>query len=120
MIEVLADMPDGVVGVEAVGEVTADDYERVLIPAFDTARAVHDPLNVVFVAGDRFTGFSSGALWDDTKYGFSHLRGWGRVALVTDVDWMHHLTHAFSWLAPNGMKVFPTAELVAAKAWAAG
>ena len=117
MIEVLEDMPDGVVGVEAVGEVTADDYERVMIPAFDTGRAAHDPLNVVFVAGARFTGFATGALWDDTKYGFSHLRGWGRVALVTDVDWMRHLTHAFT---PNGMKVFPTAELEAATAWAAG
>ena len=120
MIEVLAGMPDGVVGVEAIGEVTADDYEQVLIPTFDAGRALHDRLNVVFVAGDRFTGFSSGALWDDTKYGFSHFKGWGRVALVTDVDWMRHLTHAFSWLAPNGMKVFPSRELDVATAWAAG
>ena len=58
MIEVLEDMPAGVVGVEAVGEVTADDYERVLIPTFDAGRAAHDPLNVVFVAGARFTGFA--------------------------------------------------------------
>ena len=120
MIEVLEDMPDGVVGVEAIGEVTSDDYEKVLIPTFDAGRAQHDPVNVVFVARPRFTGFSSGALWDDTKYGFSHLKGWGRVALVTDVDWMRHLTHAFAWLSPNGMKVFPTSELDAAKTWAAG
>jgi hypothetical protein len=120
MIEVLEDMPDGVVGVEVVGEVTAQDYETVLIPTFDAGRARHDPLNVVFVAGDRFTGFSAGALWDDTKYGFSHFKGWGRVALVTDIVWMRHLTHAFSWLAPNGMKVFPTTDLATAKAWAAG
>ncbi len=120
MIEVLDGMPDGVVGVEAIGEVTADDYEQVLIPAFDAGRAAHDPVSVVFLVGDRFTGFSSGALWDDTKYGFSHLRGWGRIALVTDVDWMRHLTHAFAWLAPKGMKAFPTTELDAAKAWAAG
>ena len=47
-------------------------------------------------------------MWDDVKWGTSHVRGWGRVALVTDVDWMRHLTKAFSWLAPKGMKVFPT------------
>jgi hypothetical protein len=119
MIEVLPEMPDGVVGVEVVGEVTADDYEHVLIPTFDAGRTAHDALNVVFLVGDRFTGFSAGALWDDTKYGFSHFKGWGRIAMVTDVDWMRHLTHAFSWLAPKGMKVFPTVELEAAKAWAA-
>jgi hypothetical protein len=42
------------------------------------------------------------------------------VALVTDVDWMRHLTHAFSWLAPGGMKVVPTSQLAEATAWAAG
>ncbi len=119
MIEVLDDMPDGVVGVEAVGEVTADDYENVLIPTFEAGRAAHDHLNVVFVAGARFTGFSTGAMWDDVKWGTSHAKGWGRIALVTDVDWMRHLTKAFSWLAPKGMRVFPTTELDAAKAWAA-
>ena len=75
---------------------------------------------MVFVAGDRFEGFAAGALWDDTKYGFSHFKGWGRVALVTDVDWMRHLTNVFGWIAPKGIKVFPTSELDAAKAWAAG
>jgi hypothetical protein len=49
-----------------------------------------------------------------------HAKGWGRIALVTDVDWMRHLTKAFSWLAPKGMKVFPTTYLDAAKARAAG
>ena len=120
MIEVLDDLPDGVVGVRAVGEISAQDYETVLIPTLDTARARHDTVNVVFVADDRFDGFAAGALWDDVKWGFSHAKGWGRVALVTDVDWMRHLTHTFSWLAPGGMKVFPASQLAAATVWAAG
>lgn len=120
MIEMLDGMPDGVVGVEIVGELTTDDYEQVLIPTFEAGRAAHEHLNVVFVAGDRFTGFSSGAMWDDMKWGMSHAKGWGRIALVTDVDWMRHLTKLFSWLAPKGMKVFAASELDAATAWAAG
>jgi hypothetical protein len=117
MIELLQGMPDGVVGVEAVGEVSADDYEHVLIPAFEAARAQHEQVRVLFLAGDRFEGFAAGALWDDTRYGFSHLKGWGRVALVTDSDWMQKLTHAFSWLSPSGMQAFPVAEFEAAKTW---
>ncbi len=120
MIELLEGMPEGVVGIEAVGEVSAHDYETVLIPAFEAARTGHEHVRVVFVAGERFEGFAAGALWDDTKYGFSHLRGWGRVALVTDVDWMRHLTHAFSWLIPGGMRVFAVADLEAAKTWVSG
>ena len=107
MIEVLEDMPEGVVGVEAVGEVTADDYETVLIPTFEAGRAAHDHLNVVFVAGERFTGFSSGAMWDDVKWGTSHAKGWGRIALVTDVDWMRHLTKAFSLVGAEGHEGVP-------------
>ena len=120
MIELLTGLPDRVVGVEAVGEVSAHDYETVLIPAFEAARAQHDKVRVVFVAGERFEGFAAGALWDDTKYGFSHFKGWGRVALVTDIDWMRKVTHAFSWLSPSGMHVFPVAELEAAKTWVTG
>jgi hypothetical protein len=119
MIELMQGLPDGVVGFEAVGEVTARDYEEILTPAFEAARAEHEHVRVVFVVGERFEGFSSGALWDDTKFGFTHLRGWGRVALVTDVDWMRHLAHAFGWLSPGGMQVFPTSELDVAKDWVA-
>ena len=120
MIEVLDGLPEGVVGVEAVGEVSAHDYETVLIPVFEAARAQHAQVHVVFVAGERFEGFAPGALWDDAKYGFSHFKGWGRVALVTDRDWMRQLTHTFSWLAPNGMRAFPTSQLAEAMTWAAG
>jgi hypothetical protein len=119
MIEVLEDMPEGVVGVEAVGEVTASDYETVLIPTFETGRAAHDHLNVVFVAGERFTGFTSGAMWDDVKWGTTHAKGWGRVALVTDVDWMRHATSVFGWMTPGDVKTFTLAERDAAIKWAA-
>lgn len=78
MIELLTGMPDGVVGVEAAGEVSANDY------------------------------------------GFSHFKGWGRVGLVTDIDWMRKLTHAFSWLSPSGMQVFPVTDLETAKTWVSG
>jgi hypothetical protein len=33
MIQRIADMPEGTRGIEAIGEVTADDYEPVLAPA---------------------------------------------------------------------------------------
>ena len=41
MIEVIPDLPEGVVGVEAVGEVTADDYRNVLIPAAEAVLEQH-------------------------------------------------------------------------------
>ena len=39
MLTLIEDLPQDVVGVEAHGKVTAEDYERVLVPAVDAARA---------------------------------------------------------------------------------
>jgi hypothetical protein len=43
MLTLIADLPKDVVGVEAHGKVTADDYERVLIPAVDARRRLAVP-----------------------------------------------------------------------------
>ena len=37
MLELIEDLPDGVVGLTAIGEVTAEDYETVAMPAIDRA-----------------------------------------------------------------------------------
>jgi hypothetical protein len=38
VLRLIEDLPEGIVGVEARGTVTAEDYERVLVPAVE-ARA---------------------------------------------------------------------------------
>jgi hypothetical protein len=35
------------------------------------------------------------AVHEDLKLGVEHLRAWKRVALVTDIEWMTHLTALF-------------------------
>ncbi len=75
MIEPLADLPDGVIGFEAVGEVHADDYTGVLIPAVDAAAAAGG-VRLVYVLGERFTGYSVGAGFEDARLGLGHLHAW--------------------------------------------
>ena len=52
--------------------------------------------------------------------GVQHLRVWKRIALVTDVEWMSHMTAMFGWMTPGDVKHFPLAELPAAIVWASG
>jgi hypothetical protein len=52
--------------------------------------------------------------------GVAHLTRWKRIALVTDVDWMVHLTKLFGWMTPGELKQFSTADRDAAIEWAAG
>lgn len=116
MLEAIAELPDGVVGFEAVGEIHADDYRDQLIPAIEA----HDgPLRLVYVLGDRFTGYSPGAAWQDAKLGLDHHGRWARAAIVSDVDWVRHLASTFGWMVPGKFQVFSLAERDVAIEWAA-
>ena len=63
---------------------------------------------------------SSGALWEDLRLGVPHLRDWKQIAVVTDIDWIVHLTHLFGWMTPREVRVFPLAERLQAIGWVAG
>jgi hypothetical protein len=61
----------------------------------------------------------SSALWEDLKIGVSRLRGWKRVAVVTDIDWITHMTRMFGWMTPGDVETFPLSLRAEAIAWAA-
>lgn len=117
MIEMLRDLPDDVIGFEAIGEVTAEDYRTVMIPAVNEARGRHEKLRAIYVIGDRFEHFTAGAMWDDATIGLERPKSWERIAIVTDVDWLTHLAHGFAWAVPGELRVFPLAELQGARTW---
>lgn len=116
MITPLDDLPAGVIGFDASGQLAAEDYRDVLLPAIQQAAAAGE-VRFVIVIHD-FDGLTGGALWQDLKMGVEHLRAWKRIALVTDIGWMGHLTDLFGWMTPGEMKTFPLDEREAAVAWA--
>lgn len=118
MLETLTGLPPGVLGFKAEGELHADDYRDVLVPAVEAVIQRGEKVRIVLVF-ESFDGLSGGALWQDLKLGVGHLTNWERVALVTDIDWMGHLTALFGWMTPGELKRFPLAERDAAIAWAA-
>jgi hypothetical protein len=118
MLEPIDDLPDGVLGFEAHGELHASDYKEVLLPAVNAVLAAGEKVRIVLVF-ETFDGISGGAMWADLKMGMEHLTGWKRIALVTDVDWMRHLTSLFGWMTPGELRQFPVAERDQAIAWAA-
>jgi SpoIIAA-like len=117
MIELIEGLPAGVVGLEAVGEVTSEDYESVAMPAIEGAKAARDKLRLLYVLGARFTGYTAGAMWDDTKLGLRHPFSWERIAVVTDAEHYRTLIKGFGWLIPGDVKLFSGDEMAAAKGW---
>ncbi|HEY2640896.1 MAG TPA: STAS/SEC14 domain-containing protein [Streptosporangiaceae bacterium] len=118
MIKELPGMPTGVIGFEASGKLTAEDYRDVVLPALEQAARTGE-VRFLIVMRD-FSGMSGGALWEDLKVGIEHLRAWKRIALVTDIEWMNLMTTLFGWMTPGEVRHFPLAQCDEATAWAAG
>jgi len=117
MIELLTGLPDGVVGIEAVGHVEAGDYTRVLEPAVRTALEGSEKIRLLYVLGERFEGYSAAASWEDAKLGIEHWSAWERIAVVTDRDWIRDAIKALGWMFPGEVRAFPTSDRDAATAW---
>jgi len=120
MVDLMSDLPDTVVGVEARGTVTAADYDSTIIPAVEALFARHGKARFLCHLGDRFEGIEAGAAWDDTKLGFKHLTGWEKMAVVTDIDWIRTAIRLFGLAIPGHVRVFHNSELAEAKRWVAG
>jgi hypothetical protein len=119
MLTRIEDLPEGVVGVEAHGKVTAEEYEQVLVPAVEAARAKDGKVRLLYVLGHSLPDYTTGAAWEDAKLGLGHLGSWERIAIVGDADWLRHAIHGLGWLMPGEVKVFRLAELDAAREWVA-
>jgi hypothetical protein len=117
MIKELVDLPAGITGFEIAGKIRAEDYRDVVLPAVE--RAATNGEVRFYIEIPEFSGMSGGALWEDLKMGFEHLRTFKRIALVTDIEWIRHLTGLFGWMTPGETKIFSTAERDAAITWVA-
>lgn len=117
MIETLAGFPDSVVAMSAKGRVTRKDYEEVLIPKVNEAFGRRSKVRCYYELGAAFSGVDAAAAWEDFKLGIEHLRGWERVAVVTDIDWIRRAMNAFRFLFPGEIRVFETRQGEEARRW---
>jgi hypothetical protein len=119
MITILSDLAPKVLGAEASGTVSSEDYESVLIPAVEAYLRDHDRVRVLLVLGPEFEGFGSGAILDDARLGMSHVKAWEKIAVVTDHEHWRGLIQAFAFMIPGEMRTFPLDQLADARTWVA-
>jgi hypothetical protein len=119
MLRMLEGLPENVLGVEAVGKVTDDDYDKMLIPAVRTRREAHGSIRFIYVLGEEFDGWTTRAMWEDAKLGLKDLNAWEKIAIVTNKESVKHTVKAIGWMIPGEVRVFELNELDTAKDWAA-
>ncbi len=119
MITQIGGLPENVVGFEAEGQVTSQDYEESLVPAIAKQREKYGSVRFLYVLGEDFEGYSGGAMWSDAKLGLDHPRSWEKIAIVSDSDWIERSVKALGWMIHGEVKVFESDDLDDAKEWIA-
>ncbi len=117
MIEMIPGLPDNVLGLTAIGKVTGEDYESVIVPAIEDKLKRHDKLRMVYHCGPQMEGFTAAAVWDDAKVGLKHLTQWDKIAVVSDEKWILNSVKVFGFLMPCEVQVFENDRLEEAKSW---
>ena len=117
MLKVIEDLPDHVVGIRASGQVTAEDYQNVLVPEIEKRLSRHWRLRLLYVFGRDFEDFSAAAAWEDAKVGMRHFTHFERIAVVSDVEWLRRMVKVFGVLLPGEVRVFENSGLKEATAW---
>lgn len=119
MLKIMNNLPGNVLGIEAEGEVTGADYERVLIPAVEEKLKSNKKIRFLYYLGTGFTGFSLNAMVDDAGLGIKDFSAWERLAMVSDHQMINIFVKFFGYLLPVEVRVFSNAQLDEAKKWIA-
>jgi hypothetical protein len=119
MIGVLPDLPANVAGFRASGEVTKDDFEKVIFPEIKRHTAVSGRLNFVFFVDTPLKNFSIGAWIRDIWLGLKQFTSWRKIAIISDVERIRNFTDNISFLLPGEYRGFPVSQLTEAVRWAA-
>jgi hypothetical protein len=119
MLQLLEDLPEAVVGVRAINEVTEEDYKQVMLPAL---QAVHEKLgkvSLMIVLETSVSNYTYGAWLNDIKAGLKYFTNWHRIAIVSDEKMVQIVTDVVSYIMPGECKGFPMKDLATAKLWVA-
>ena len=107
---------DRVVGARISGKITRGEFDSVTA-ALEAALQKHETVRF-YAEMETFGGVSMDVLFQDLKFGLTHWKHFDRETVVTDKDWMRRLSVLADKLLPSiDVKVFPSDEADAAKAW---
>jgi hypothetical protein len=117
VLKELTGVPAGIQGLEAVGTVTADDYERVFAPLVDQARRAGSRMRLLYQFGSGFERITPGALWADTRLGLAYVRLLDGCAVVSDIGWIRAPARGIGAWMPCPVRVYDDDERDDAFAW---
>lgn len=120
MIVKIENTPENMVGFQALGEVTKDDFETKVIPEVKALVERTGTLNYLMVIDTELTNFTVGAWLQDVLLGIKNIGKWNRAAILSDVEGVKVFTNIFSVIVPGEFRCFGVDQLEAATVWVSG
>jgi methionine synthase II (cobalamin-independent) len=118
MIKEIHSLPDNLVGFEAHGEVTSDDFREVVMPRVEALIQKQNKINYLLILHTEVANFTVGAWVQDVWMGLKDLFKWNRAAIVTDEEIVKTVTQVFTKVMVGEFKVFKHHEVTEAIKWA--
>lgn len=109
------DEASGIVELVIDGQVDRADYDAAIM-AIDAMIERHGTVKVLEILKD-FGWVDPSVWWKDTVWGLTHIRDFGRCAVVTDKGWVGPFARAIGALMPAEVRVFPLNAEEAARNW---
>ncbi len=117
MLQRIPDLPHRIEGLRAVGTVTADDYQQVVVPLFQDAHRGGRRVRFLYHFGPEFEGFTPGAVLRDARIGLQYLRLLERGAVVSDRPLVRESARLIGAMLPCPVRVFGNDEWQTALDW---
>lgn len=116
MLQPIANAPENIVAYQATGEVTKEDFDRVMREA-DEKIAKYDELNYLLKLDTPIKNFTFSAWMNDAWFGIKNLTKWNRCAIVTDKESIQKFTEIFSKVMVGEFRGYDPEKLQEAMEW---
>lgn len=117
MLKRLTQLPTGIDGFEAIGEVSKEDCDQALEPAFEDARRDGRRVRLLCELGPRFSKFMADATWAQAKLGPRSIRMLERGAVVTDLVRVSDAVRLAAYVMPCPIRLFGSDQRAMAIDW---
>ncbi len=117
MLEIMPESRGKVLWVRARGKLTDQDYREVFMPRLEAVIKEHGPMRLLFHLAADFEGWDLGALWDDAKFGLTHLHDFEKIAVVGAPLWADVVVKLFAYLMSGTVRTFLLDHLAEAWEW---
>jgi hypothetical protein len=117
MIEIIKDVPAGITAVRAVGTLTKDEYDTVVVPMLSEAVRTGRRIRCLCQVDSAFRGLTPSAAWEDVRLGLRGLRLFEACAVVSDLGWVRQWTRAAAFFMPCPVRLFDEQDREQAIKW---